>query len=110
MQGRKHSKGMSKSETGSQKRVWNGEGQAGSSTWSSKNRTKVCGWMGYVVGDLRRSLGHGEVWIGVPVRCYTECNTYVLCSLNCLVLDFCEGDAADKATIIDYSKTGANKR
>ena len=22
----------------------------------------------------------------------------------------CEGDAADKATIIDYSKTGANKR
>ena len=25
-------------------------------------------------------------------------------------LIFCEGDAADKATIIDYSKTGANKR
>ena len=22
----------------------------------------------------------------------------------------CEGDAADKATMIDYSKTGANKR
>ena len=20
------------------------------------------------------SLGNGEVWIGVPVRCYTECN------------------------------------
>ena len=22
------------------------------------------------------SLYHGEVWIGVPVRCYTECNTH----------------------------------
>ena len=78
MQGREHSRGMSKSEMGlqslsqgSQKRVWDGEGQAGSSTWSSKNRTKVCGWMGYVVGDLRTSLGYGEVWIGVPVWCYT---------------------------------------
>ena len=42
---------------------------------SSKNRTKACGWMGYVVGDLRTSLGRGEVWIGVPVGCYMECNT-----------------------------------
>ena len=42
--------------------------------WSSKNRTKVCEWMGYAVGDLRTSLGHGEVWIGVPVQCYMECN------------------------------------
>ena len=25
-------------------------------------------------------------------------------------LIFCKGDAADKATMIDYSKTGANKR
>ena len=25
-------------------------------------------------------------------------------------LIFCEGDAADKVTMIDYSKTGANKR
>ena len=31
--------------------------------------------MGYVVGGLGTSLGHGEVWIGVPVWCYTECNT-----------------------------------
>ena len=68
MQGRECSEGMSKSKTGlrslgqgSRKRVWNGEGQAGSSTRSSKNRTKVCGWMGYGVGDLRTSLGHGEV-------------------------------------------------
>ena len=30
--------------------------------------------MGYAVGDLRTSSGHGDVWIGVPVRCYTECN------------------------------------
>ena len=83
MQGRECSEGMSKSETGlrslsqgSRKRVWDREGQAGSSTWSSKNRTKVCGWMGYAVGDLRTSSGCGEVWIGVPVRCYTECNTH----------------------------------
>ena len=30
--------------------------------------------MGYVVGDLRASSGYGEVWFGVPVWCYTECN------------------------------------
>ena len=82
MQGRERGEGMSKSEMGlrslgqgSQKRVWNGEGQAGSSTWSSENRTKVCRWMGYMVGDIRTHLGHGEVWIGVPVQCYTLCNT-----------------------------------
>ena len=51
---------------------WGGSGK--SSTWSSKNRTKVCGWMGYAVGDLRTSLGHEDVWIGVLVQCYTECN------------------------------------
>ena len=84
MQGQECSKGMSKSETGlrslgqgRQKGVWNGEGQAGSSTRSSKNRIEVCGWMGHVIGDLRVSLGHGEVWIGVPVQCYMECNTSV---------------------------------
>ena len=50
MQGRKCSKGMSKSETGlqslgqgSRERVWSGECQAGSGTQSSKNRIKVCG-------------------------------------------------------------------
>ena len=82
MQGHERSKGMSKSKAGlqslgqgSQERVWHGEGRAGSGTWSSETRTEVCGWMGYVVGDLRTSSGHGEVWIGVPVQCYTECNT-----------------------------------
>ena len=82
MQGRERSEGMSKSETGlrslgqgSQIRVWSGVGQAGLSMQSSKNRTKVCGWMGYVAGDLRTSLGHGDVWIGVPVWYYTECNS-----------------------------------
>ena len=82
MQGRECSEGMSKSEMGLQSlgqggriRVWNGEGRAGLSTWSSINRTKVCGWMGYTVGDLRTSSGYGDVWIGVLVRCYTECNT-----------------------------------
>ena len=85
MQGRERGEGMSKSETGLQSldqgsrvRVWNGEGQAGSSTWSSKNGTKVCGWMGYVVEDFRMS--HGDVWIGVPVRCYTECNNCFPCT------------------------------
>ena len=81
MQGHERSKGMSKSEMGlqslgqgSRERVWNREGRAGLGTWSSENRTKVCEWMGYVVGGLGTSLGHGEVWIGVLVRCYTECN------------------------------------
>ena len=45
--------------------------------WSSKNRTKVCEWMGYAVEDLRMSSGCGDVWIGVPVWCYTECNSPV---------------------------------
>ena len=90
--------GMSKSKTGLQslsqgiqKRVWDREGRAGSSTQSSENRTKVCGWMGYVVGDLRTSSGHRDVWIRVPVWCYMECNmasAYVLHPLNRLVLDF----------------------
>ena len=85
MQGREHSKGMSKSKMGlrslgqgSWERVWDGEGRAGSGMRSSKNRTKVCGWMGYAVGDLGTSLDHGEVWIGVPVRCYMECNSTVV--------------------------------
>ena len=83
MQGREHSEGMSKFEMrlyslsqGSRKRVWDREGRVGLSAWSSENRTKVCGWMGYAVGDLRTSLGPGEVWIGVLVRCYMECNIW----------------------------------
>ena len=31
--------------------------------------------MGYAVGGLGTSSDHGGVWIRVPVRCYTECNT-----------------------------------
>ena len=56
MQGREHGEGMSKSKMGlqslgqgSQIRAWSREGQAGSSTWSSENGTRVCGWMGYAV-------------------------------------------------------------
>ena len=82
MQGCERGEGMSKSETGlqslgqgSQIRAWNREGWAGSGMLSSKNGTKVCGWMGYVVEDLRMSSGRGDVWIGVLVRCYTECNS-----------------------------------
>ena len=89
MQGHECGEGMSKSETGLQSlsqgsriRVWNREGRAKSSMWSSENRTKVCGWMGYVVGDLRTSSGYGDVWIRVPVRCYMECNTEMAERIN----------------------------
>ena len=27
-----------------------------------------------MAGDFRMSLGCGDAWVGVPVRCYTECN------------------------------------
>ena len=81
MQGHEHSKGMSKSKMGLQSlsqgsgiRAWNREGQAGSSMQSSKNGTKVCGWMGYAVEGLRTSSGRGDAWIGVSVQCYMECN------------------------------------
>ena len=40
-----------------------------------KTELKVCGWMGYTVGDLRTSLGYGEVCIRVLVRCSMECNS-----------------------------------
>ena len=40
--------------------------------------TKVCGGSGYVVEDFRMSLGRGDMWIGVLVRCYTECNSIPL--------------------------------
>ena len=46
--------------------------------------TKVCRGMGYAVEDFRTSLGCGDAWIGVLVRCYMECNS----PLNRLVLDF----------------------
>ena len=84
MQGRKHGEGKSKPETGLQSlgqgswiRARNREGQAGSRCGVSKMRSKVCGgwdtrW------KFRTSLGHGDMWIGVPVQCYTECNTLSL--------------------------------
>ena len=81
MQGHEHGEGRSKSETGlqspskgSQIRAWNGEGRAGSRCGVLKTETKVCGGMGYAVEDFRTSSDHGNAWIGVPMRCYTECN------------------------------------
>ena len=81
MQGRKRSEGKSKPETGlrslsqgSRIRARNREGRAGSRCGVPKMEIKVCGGMGYMVGDFRTSLGRGDAWIGVPVRCYTECN------------------------------------
>ena len=34
--------------------------------------TKVCGGTGYAVDVFRMSLGRGDMWIGVPVRCVTR--------------------------------------
>ena len=50
------------SQGSSRERVWNREGQAGSSTRSSEDRTKVCGWMGYVVGDLRTVINKWDIF------------------------------------------------
>ena len=93
MQGRERGEGMSKSKMGLQSlgqgsriRAQDGEGRAGLSMWSFKNRTKVCGWMGYAVEDLRISSGREDVWIGVLVRCYMECNTLGL--FKCLTPPF----------------------
>ena len=70
MQGRERSEGMSKSETGLQSlsqgsriRVWNGEGQAGLSIWSSENGTKVCGWILEQVWVM--GMCGSEFWCGV---------------------------------------------
>ena len=59
MQGCERGKGKSKPEAGLQSlsqgsriRVWNGEGWAGSRCGVPKTETKVCGGMGYTVGDL----------------------------------------------------------
>ena len=63
---------------GSQIRAQNGEGRAGSRCGVPKMETKVCGGMRYAVGDFRTSLGRGDVWIGVLVQCYMECNSWFL--------------------------------
>ena len=55
-------------------RIRNGEGQAESRCRGLKMETKVCGRVGYTVEYFRMSLGHGDVWIGVLVWCYMECN------------------------------------
>ena len=82
MQGREHGKQKSKPNMGlqslgqgSQIKARNGENWAGLRCGVQKTETKVCGGVGYTVEDFRMSLGHGDVWIGVPVWCYTECNT-----------------------------------
>ena len=82
MQGHEHGEGKSKPEMGLQSlgqgsriKAWNREGRAGSRCGVPKTETKVCGGRGYAVGDLRMSLGCGDTWIGVPVRCYMKCNS-----------------------------------
>ena len=81
MQGRECGKGKGKPEMGLQSlsqgsriRAQNGESQAGSRCGVPEMETKICGGMGYAVEDFRLSLGRGDTWTGVPVRCYTECN------------------------------------
>ena len=73
--------GKSKSEMGlrslgqgSQIRAQNGVGRVGSRCGVPKMETKVCGGTGYMVEGFRMSLGRGDMWIRVPVQCYTECN------------------------------------
>ena len=60
----------------SQIRVRNREGQAGSRCRVLKMETKVCGGTGYTVEGFRKSLGRGDAWIRVLVRCYMECNSH----------------------------------
>ena len=83
--GRKRGEGKSKPEMGLRSlgqgswiRAQNGEGRAGLRCGVLKTETKVCGGTGYMAGDFRTSLGHGDVWIGVLVRCYTERSTLLL--------------------------------
>ena len=42
-------------------------GRAGLRHGVLKTETKVCGRAGYSVEVFRRSLGHEDVWVGVPV-------------------------------------------
>ena len=84
-QGHECGEGRSKSEMGlrslsqgSRIRAWNGEGRVGSRCRVPETETKVCGRVGYVVEDFRMSLGCGDAWIGVLVRCYMECNSIPL--------------------------------
>ena len=72
MQGCKHSKGMSKSEMGLWK-PWSGYPGMGMER-GSENRIKVLRIEWVLSKSLGMNSGHGEVWIGVPVRCYMECN------------------------------------
>ena len=81
MQGYEHSKGKGKPKMGlrclsqgSWIRAGNREGWAGLRCGVLEMETKVCGGTGYTVEDFRSSLGRGDAWTGVPVRCYMECN------------------------------------
>ena len=62
---------------GSWEWAWNGEGRRGSGIWSSENGIKVLRIEWIHSKGLGTNSGQGEVWIGVPVRCYTECNRSV---------------------------------
>ena len=80
MQGCERGEGKSKPEMGlrslgqgSRIRARNGEGQAGSRYGVPKMELR------FVEGrdtrwEILERAWVGDVWIGVPVRCYTECN------------------------------------
>ena len=68
-------------------------------------KTKVCGGTGYVVEVFRTSLGHGDAWIKVPVRCYMECNSNreLVCGLKPMGTPI-------PVAIVSGNKDGAQKK
>ena len=64
----------------------------------------ICKKAPYSTNEFQYASGsRSAIVIGVK-------EVYKNVGLSCVSLIFCEGDAADKATMIDYSRIGANKR
>ena len=50
-----------------------GSGRVGHTEFQKQKGSRI-EWV--LSKGLGMNSGHGEVWIGVPVRCYTPCNTW----------------------------------
>ena len=58
---------------------WGGTERVGPTVFQKQNQGL---WIEWICGrGLGTCSGHGEVWIGVPVQCYMECNTVFILSL-----------------------------